>query len=167
MKPEDVKTVADARKIVNERKLAHVKVGVFDIDGILRGKYMSREKFFNSLDKGFGFCDVVLGWDSSDQLYDNTEFTGWHTGYPDAQVRVLPDTCRDIPFEPGMLFFLAEFTEEAKAPCPRGVLRRVLDKAHKMGFEVCAGFEYEYFVFDETPDSVRAKHYRDLKPMAP
>jgi len=36
-----------------------------------------------------------------------------------------------------------------------------------MGFEVYAGFEYEYFVFDETPDSVRAKHYRDLKPMAP
>ncbi|HEV8262979.1 MAG TPA: glutamine synthetase [Burkholderiales bacterium] len=167
MKSEDVKTVADAKKIVNERKLTHVKVGVFDIDGILRGKYMSRDKFFSSLDKGFGFCDVVLGWDSNDQLYDNTEFTGWHTGYPDAQVRILPDTCRDIPFEPGMLFFLAEFTEEAKAPCPRGVLRRVLDKAREMGFEVYAGFEYEYFVFDETPDSVRAKRYRDLKPMAP
>ena len=30
-----------------------------------------------------------------------------------------------------------------------------------------AGFEYEFFVFDETPDSVRAKHYRDLKPIAP
>ncbi len=42
MKPEDVKTVADAKKIVNERKLTHVKVGVFDIDGILRGKYLSR-----------------------------------------------------------------------------------------------------------------------------
>jgi glutamine synthetase len=111
MKPEDVRTAADAKKIVNERKLTHVKVGVFDIDGILRGKYMSREKFFSSLDKGFGFCDVVLGWDSNDQLYDNTEFTGWHTGYPDAQVRILPDTCRDIPFEPGMLFFLAEFAE--------------------------------------------------------
>ena len=167
MKSEDVKTVADARKIVNERKLTHVKVGVFDIDGVLRGKYMSREKFFSSLDKGFGFCDVVLGWDSNDQLYDNTEFTGWHTGYPDALVRILPDTCRDIPFEPGMLFFLAEFSEEAKAPCPRGVLRKVLEKARKMGFEVYAGFEYEYFLFDETPDTVRAKHYRDLKPMAP
>ncbi|MEQ1880967.1 MAG: glutamine synthetase, partial [Burkholderiales bacterium] len=167
MKPADVKTVDDAKKIVTERSLTHVKVGVFDIDGILRGKYMSREKFFSSLDKGFGFCDVVLGWDSNDQLYDNTKFTGWHTGYPDAEVRIIPHTCRDIPFEPGMLFFLAEFAESANAPCPRGVLRRVLEKAHNMGYEVYAGFEYEYFVFDETPDSVRAKHYRDLKPMAP
>ncbi len=167
MKPEDVKTVADARKIVNERKLTHIKVGVFDIDGILRGKYMSREKFFGALDKGFGFCDVVLGWDLNDQLYDNVQFTGWHTGYPDAEVRLLPQTCREIPFEGNMLFFLGEFTEDAKAPCPRGVLRRVLAKAKTMGFDVYAGFEYEYFVFDETPDSVRAKHYRDLKPMAP
>jgi len=167
MKPEDVRTVADAKKIVNERQLTHVKVGVFDIDGILRGKYLSREKFFGALDKGFGFCDVVLGWDLNDQLYDNVQFTGWHTGYPDAEVRLLPETCRDIPFEGDMLFFLAEFTDDAKAPCPRGILRRVLARAKKMGFDVYAGFEYEYFVFDETPDSVRAKHYRDLKPMAP
>lgn len=167
IKPEDVKTAADAKKIVHERKLTHVKVGVFDIDGILRGKYISRDKFFSALDHGFGFCDVVLGWDSADQLYDNVKYTGWHTGYPDAQVRLLPGTCRDIPFEPGMLLFLAEFADADTAPCPRGLLRRVLDKARRMGFEVYAGFEFEYFVFDETPDSVRAKHYRDLKPMAP
>jgi glutamine synthetase len=36
-----------------------------------------------------------------------------------------------------------------------------------MGYEVYAGFEYEFFVFQETPDSVRAKNYRDLKPIAP
>ncbi len=60
----------------------------------MRGKYMGRDKFFSALDKGFGFCDVVLGWDSNDQLYDNVKYTGWHTAYPDAPVRVLPDTCR-------------------------------------------------------------------------
>ena len=167
MNPADVKTAADAKKIVNERKLTHVKVGVFDVDGIMRGKYMAREKFFSALDKGFGFCDVVLGWDSNDQLYDCVQYTGWHTGYPDATVRILPHSCRDIPFEPDMLLFLGEFVGAGEAICPRGVLRRVLDRAQKMGFEAYAGLEYEYFVFDETPDSVRAKNYRDLKPMAP
>jgi glutamine synthetase len=167
MNASDVKTADDAKKIVTERDLTHVKVGVFDIDGIMRGKYMSREKFFSALDKGFGFCNVVLGWDLNDQLYDCVKYTGWHTGYPDAPVRVLPETCRDIPFEPGMLLFLGEFTHEGEAICPRGVLRRVVERARRMGYEVLAGLEYEYFVFDETPDSVRTKHYRDLKPMAP
>ena len=90
MQPRQVRTARDVRAIVEERKLTHVKVGVFDIDGIMRGKYMSRAKFLSALDNGFGFCDVVLGWDSNDQLYDNVKYTGWHTGYPDAPVRILP-----------------------------------------------------------------------------
>jgi glutamine synthetase len=51
---------------------------------------MAADKLASSLDKGFSFCDVVLGWDSSDQLVDNLSFTGWHTAYPDAEARLLP-----------------------------------------------------------------------------
>ena len=97
IKPREVQTQADARAIVEQLQLSHVKVGAFDIDGILRGKYMSRAKFESSLENGFGFCDVVLGWDSRDQLYDNVRYTGWHTGYPDAMVRVIPESCRALP----------------------------------------------------------------------
>ncbi len=167
MDTRDVRTAADARAIVEARGLSHVKVGVFDGDGILRGKYMGRDKFFSALEKGFGFCDVVLGWDSNDQLYDNVSFTGWHTAYPDAEVRILPDTCRDLPGEDGMVLFLAEFVGKAETVCPRGVLRRVLQRAEDLGYRVNAAAEFEFFVFDETPDSVRAKDYRGLKPITP
>lgn len=165
--PRDVKNVADAKQIVEQRGLSHVKVGLFDMDGIMLGKYMSKAKFFSALDKGFAFCDVVLGWDSKDQLYDNASFTGWHTGYPDAPVRVLPQSCRDIPFEDGMLLFIAEFADRAEALCPRGLLRRVLNKASDMGFEVRAALEYEFFMFCETPDTARQKGFRNLQPMTP
>jgi glutamine synthetase len=167
MQARDVKTPEDARKLVEERGLDHVKVGVFDIDGILRGKYMSRDKFFSALDNGFGFCDVVVGWDSCDQLYDNVSVTGWHTGYPDAAVRVLPESCREIPWEEGMLLFLGELSGEHETVCPRAALRKVLAKADDMGFSVKAGLEFEFFVFEETPASVRDKNYRDLRPMQP
>ena len=167
--PRKVHTVEQAKAIVQQRDLSHVKVGVADIDGVIRGKYMSREKFFSALDKGFGFCDVVLGWDSNDQLYEgvNIQYTGWQTGYPDAPVRIVPDTCRDVYGEPGMLFFLAEFEPPAEAICPRGVLKRVLDMAGAMGFEVKAAFEYEFFMFNETPQSVRDKGYQNLNPITP
>ncbi len=113
MLAREVKTIADAIALVEARHLTHVKVAVSDMDGILRGKYISKDKFISSLKSGLPFCDVVLGWDLNDQLYDNVKYTGWHTAYPDVQVKLLPHTCRDLPLEPGtdgdMLFFLGEF----------------------------------------------------------
>lgn len=167
MSPQEVRTPADARAIVEERGSSHVKVGVVDIDGVMRGKYMAREKFFSALDSGFGFCDVVLGWDVNDRLYDNVSFTGWHTAYPDATVRVIPESCREIPFESGMLFFLAEFTTPAEEICPRAMLRRVIERARALGFEAFAAVEYEFFMFEETPASIREKGFRNLRPLTP
>ncbi|MFV2057621.1 MAG: glutamine synthetase family protein [Thiohalomonadales bacterium] len=167
MLARDVRTVADVQKIVDARNLSHIKVGVFDTDGILRGKYLSKQKFLSALAHGFGFCDVVLGWDCQDQLYDNVEYTGWHTGYPDAQLRIIAQSCRDLPMEADGLFFLAEFTGSAEQVCPRAILRRVIDTASRMGLKALAGFEYEFFVFNETRESIRQKKYQDLQPLAP
>ena len=167
MDPRQVKNAADALKIIGERGLSHVKVGVHDIDGVLRGKYLHVDKFRTALEGGMGFCDVVLGWDANDQLYDNVTMTGWHTGYPDATVRILPATCREIATEPGNLMFLCEFADKFEEICPRGTLRRVLDRAAGLGFEVRVGFEYEFFVFAETPFSIREKGYKNLKPISP
>lgn len=167
LNPREVRTIEDARRIVEERQLTHVKVGIFDIDGVMLGKYMSRNKFFSALEHGFAFCDVILGWDSKDKLYDNVQYTGWHTGYPDASVRIIPSSCREIVFEGNQLLFMAEFSGAAESICPRSLLRRVLDKASSMGYEAYAALEYEFFVFDETPDSVRAKGFRNLKPFTP
>jgi glutamine synthetase len=167
MQPEQVRTAGEARAIVEERGLQHVKVGVFDNDGILRGKYIDRDKFFAALEKGLGFCNVVLGWDSNDQLYDNVSYTGWHTAYPDAQVRLLPETCRALPLEGDLLLFLGEFSGAAEQVCPRAVLRRVLERAAGLGYSASAAAEFEFFVFNETPESVRAKGYRALNTLTP
>ena len=157
----------DPRQFLIDRGIEHVKIGVFDTDGIMRGKYLNREKFLSGVAKNIGFCDVILGWDSNDQLYDNTKFTGWHTAYPDATVRLIPETQRDIPFEPKTVLYLGEFTGRAEAVCPRGTLRRVLARAAGMGYKVSAAAEFEFFLFDETPQSIREKGYRQLKTMTP
>lgn len=167
MQAREVRTTEDARAIVEARGLSHVKVGLFDNDGVMLGKYMSKSKFFAALDGGFAFCDVIVGWDVKDKLYDNARYTGWHTGYPDAQVRILPQTCRDIPFENGMLLFLCELDQAAAAVCPRRTFGRVLERCAAMGFDAYAALEYEFFVFDETPHSIREKGFRNLKPFTP
>ncbi|MDB5693951.1 MAG: glutamine synthetase [Alphaproteobacteria bacterium] len=152
---------------VRDRMPSCAKVGVFDMDGIFRGKYLNADKLASALGKGFGFCDVVLGWDSSDQLVDNLSFTGWHTAYPDAEARLLPETERAMPFEGGMPLILGEFTGRAEAICPRSLLRRVLARAAESGFAFKAAAEFEFFLFEETPQSVRDKGYRGLKSITP
>src|SRR5471032_23955 len=99
MDARQVTTIADARAIVEARGLSHVKVCFADLDGVVRGKYVARNKFFASLEAGVKFCDVVFGWDSSDQLYDSSTFTGWHTAFPDATMRIDPTTCRNVTGE--------------------------------------------------------------------
>jgi glutamine synthetase len=160
-------TADEILTLVSDRTPNCAKVGVFDVDGIFRGKYLAADKLGSALKKGFSFCDVVLGWDSNDQLYDNVSFTGWHTAYPDAEARLLPETMRTLPFEGGMPLILGEFSGRAEAICPRGTLRRVLDRAAAAGFAVKAACEFEFFVFDETPQSIRDKGYRNLKPITP
>ncbi|HEY6293389.1 MAG TPA: glutamine synthetase family protein [Terriglobia bacterium] len=156
--------------LLTEHKITKIKVGGFDIDGILRGKYISREKFDSAAEKGLGFCDVIFGWDSSDVLYDNVSVTGWHTGYPDAVARIDLSSFRLIPWEPGTAFFLINYFDEQGRPLsisPREVLRRVVERAHKMGFDPQVATEFEFFLFREDSHSIRAKHYRDLTPLSP
>ncbi len=162
-----VKTVIDAKSIVEDRGLDYVKVGAFDIDGVLRGKYLSKDKFFSILETGFGFCDVVLGWDVNDQLYDSDSYTGWASGYPDAKVVPVIDSCRELPLEDNMLFFLLEFGDRAANVCPRQTLKRVLERAQGMGLTASAACEFEFFMFNETPQSIREKKYSDLDNFTP
>jgi hypothetical protein len=93
MQPEQVRTAADARAIIEERGLSHVKVGVFDNDGgCAASTWTARSPSARSTRASL--LRYVLGWDSNDQLYDNVKYTGWHTAYPDAPVRVPPASCR-------------------------------------------------------------------------
>ncbi len=148
-----------------------VKLALSDIDGVMRGKYVSMDKFASVAKDGGTFCDCVLGWDMDDKLYDNVSYTGWHTAFPDAPFRLDLATERTLVEEGGIPFFLGEFVNSKgigrHALCPRSVLQRVLDKAAAMGFGAKIGFEYEFFVFDETPHSVRQKRYQDLTPFTP
>jgi glutamine synthetase len=151
-----------------------VKVAVSDIDGILRGKILHIDKFMSAAQPhpagGFGFCDVVFGWDAHDQSYDNTTVTGWQHGFPDALARLDLSTGRRVPWDANVPFFLGEFVNadgSAYPVCPRQTLKRVLERAHKMGLQPMAGMEFEWFNFAETPQSWAAKRGVGPEPITP
>ena len=165
-------TTAEVFELLDRHRMERVKLGVFDIDGLLRGKHISRSKFESAASAGLGFCDVIFGWDIGDVLYEGVPVTvtGWHSGYPDASARVDLSTFRLIPWETGTAFFLIDLCDASGTPlevAPRAVLERVIAQARSQGFEPFCASEYEFFCFSETPASVRAKNHRNLTPLSP
>lgn len=154
----------------NSDGVTRVQLAVTDIDGILRGKEVSLEKFKSAVEKNFGFCDVVFGWDANDAAYDNSKFTGWHTGYPDALARIDTATMRKIPWENELPFFLADFSNEkgeGLAMCPRSLLKRISAAAAEAGYTASFSQEFEWFNFSNTCAELYESGFRNLKPMTP
>jgi glutamine synthetase len=166
--------VHPALKAVEKNGAQKVKVAVSDIDGILRGKYLHIDKFKGAAEPypagGFGFCDVVFGWDSSDQCYDNTSVTGWQHGFPDALARLDLDTARNVPWDNNVPFFLGEFINSDGTPhplCPRQTLKKVIQRAAKMGVNPMCGMEFEWFNFLENAHSWESKKGVGPTPLTP
>jgi glutamine synthetase len=147
-----------------------VKIAFTDIDGVLRGKYISAEKFLSVIKNGSGFCDVIFGWDAGDVAYDNVRYTGWHTGYPDAPARLDLSTFRKIPWENDIPFVLGEIVEANGDPayiCPRQLVKKVVADSVREGYRPFFSQEFEWFNFSETPQSAHDKKFRDLTPLTP
>lgn len=154
---------------LDQHQAHHIKFAFADIDGVLRGKVIHRKKFESGLEAGYGFCDVVFGWDSSDTCYDNVKVTGWHTGYPDKPCRIDLSTFRQIPWQENIPFFLADYSGPGNegVPCPRTLLKKIVADCEALGYHPEFAQEFEWFNFSETPKSLEAKAYINPEPLTP
>ena len=150
---------------VKNSSSSKVKVAITDIDGILRGKYIHKDKFLSILEGGFGFCDVVFGWDSNDVCYENSTFTGWHSGFPDASASIDLNTYRAVPWDNDVPFFLADFSEKNNQVCPRTLLKKVLADANNEGLDPIFSQEYEWFNFEDTSKELHDRNFSNLNPI--
>ena len=131
------------RLLENDSK---VKVAGIDIDGILRGKLISKKKFLSVASDGFGFCSVIFGWDMHDKPYfKELKISNAENGYRD--LIAVPDlsSFRRIPWEDNVPFFLVSFmdpdTERPISACPRGLLKTTVKKLESREMGAMAGGE--------------------------
>ncbi|MFZ9045444.1 MAG: glutamine synthetase family protein [Cyclobacteriaceae bacterium] len=163
-------TKEEIKKTISESLHSKVRVAITDIDGILRGKFMHQDKFLQAMESGFGFCNVVFGWDANDQLYDQSKVTGWHTGYPDAEARLDLDTFRLIPWEDELPFVLGDFDTGAVGSlevCPRSLFKRIIKQAESEGLFPVFSQEFEWFNFLEEPKSLDHNKFNASEPLTP
>ncbi|KAI8146388.1 hypothetical protein BJV82DRAFT_666175 [Fennellomyces sp. T-0311] len=148
-----------------------VKIAAVDIDGILRGKLLLKEKFLQVVESGFGFCSVVFGWDMHDAMYTTpVEFGGKDCQYFDLVAKVDLSSYRRIPWEENTPFFFVHLmhpnTNQPLYCCPRVFLQSAVDTcAQDLQCKAYCGVEYEFFCFKENAETLDNKGYSNLKPL--
>lgn len=142
-------THADLKELLKDD--TSVKVAGCDVDGMLRGKLMSKKKFLSIATTGFGFCSVIFGWDMHDQTYfKELKISNKENGYRDIVAEVDLKTFRRIPWEDNVPFFLCSFREPEGgklSACPRSLLETAVEKIGRAGYGALAGGKSEHLTY--------------------
>ena len=98
------------------------------------------------------------------------EIASWERGYGDFVLAPDLASLRRIPWLEGTALVLCDVLWHDGSPVPpspRQVLKRQVERATEAGFTAKFGSELEFFLFKETFEEVRDKHFRNLTPSVP
>ena len=153
---------------IRQEAVETILVAMPDWYGRLLGKRLTGRFFAETVaEHGWHACDYVLACDMEMDPVPGYAFASWEKGYGD--VRYLPDwkTLRRAAWLPNTAIVLCDAVTEAGAPVevsPRRILQRQVERAKEMGFVPKGGAELELYLFRETYESARQKHWHGLVP---
>lgn len=140
-------------------------VAMTDTNGLLRGQMVSVGSLKGIMKHGMGMAPVQLALDPTDVMLTIPGVNDDKGDFHDDPLQVDPASARRLPWsKPGYdLLLLSNYAGAAARICPRAILKSVLARAAEAGLVPKYGMELEYTLFDETPESAKAKGYRNLR----
>src|SRR5438552_14866304 len=157
-----VMDLTDITRLIEEGKIEYIKIGAPDIEGVYRGKRVAARHFLNSLEEGFGQCDVLFGWDIGEVVLPNLKFSNWERGFADIVMKPDLSTFAMVPWEENVASCICDLWTEHGEPvaiAPRYVLNSVVERARAMGYEPLAASELDFRFFRVNQVSVREKDF--------
>lgn len=151
--------LADVRSRLQELDVAVVHVGIFDLNGTFRERRFRLDKLAAAYGERATFVNVLPHWDMAERVFGAGPFVG-------EELRFDAGSIRRYPFEAGAAVLVADFAGPSAALSPRAALERQVAKARDQGFEVRAGYEFEFHVLTEDGDTLRDKGFADPRPFA-
>jgi glutamine synthetase len=147
-----------------------VVVAFPDLQGRPVGKRVTGAFFLDHvLEHGIEVCDYLLACDVDMEPLPGYEFADWETGYGDLHAVLDPATVRPLPWQPGSVLVLCDLFTMDGAPVevsPRRILRRQVERAAALGFEVKCATELEFYLFRDSFTEAADKHWQGLVPHA-
>ncbi len=160
-------TFSQLKKAINNDEIDTVLVCVSDMQGRLNGKRVTGKAFIDYVYKETHMCDYLYTVDMDMFTVPGYKSSSWETGYGD--MTVIPDlsTIKIAHWLEKTAIVLCDCLDhDGKKPLmhsTRQILRNVISKANKMGFEPMIGSELEFFLFNQTYDDIHKNNYSNLQ----
>ena len=142
--------LSDVRASLQARGIDVLRVLYADVLGITRSKDMLVSQIERALGHGPTFCQGVWVTNTQGGVLDGQGSIS--DGLPDLVTQIVPSTIRDIPWEPGVAYVVADVFEPDGSRhqiSPRSVLQNVIDGYSALGLTPVTGPELEYYVMEE------------------
>lgn len=155
-------------RMIETGEIDTVVTAFCDMQGRVVGKRNTGAFFLqHGIERGAHFCTYLLGTDMEMNTPDGYALTNWNTGYGDWLARPDWATLRVIPWQEQTALVLADVEEERSGKlvsiAPRTMLKRQVERARSLGFDVRMASELEFYLFRDTFDEAHAKGYDDLR----
>ncbi|MCO4823516.1 MAG: glutamine synthetase [Amylibacter sp.] len=126
-----------------------VVMGLADMCGIMRGKRIPATHWDSICKNGNAYSMALFAIDMTCDVWD-TPYVNFENGYPDFHMFPMTQPV-ELPWEPGVAMCMArsEAMDHSELPIdPRNVLKRQLERAAALGYEVQVGTELEFYLLD-------------------
>lgn len=163
-KPERPLTIDSLKEMIASKHIHTVNLGFPDHYGRLMGKRFDADFFLDSVLKDGGHaCNYLLNCDLN--MDTPAEIVKWESGYGD--YHMVPDhrTLRNYWID-GEVILMADLHDEShnRVPfAPREILRKQVEKADSMGFQIFTASELEFYPFKRTAKVNWDDKYRNLE----
>ncbi|NBB98263.1 MAG: glutamine synthetase [Alphaproteobacteria bacterium] len=152
-------TLEELRAAFEAGEIDTVLVAAPDMQGRLMGKRFHAAHF---LDSGYAethCCNYLLATDMEMLTVEGYASTSWAKGYGDYVMKPDLATLRPLPWLPGTALVLCDLldhhTHAEITVSPRAILKRQVARAHQMGYAAMAATELEFFIFEQSYETLR------------
>ncbi|MBI4601588.1 MAG: glutamine synthetase, partial [Planctomycetes bacterium] len=168
-RPTGMLSLDDLRELVQAGEVDTVLAVFTDLYGRFLGKRFDADFFLESTARGGTHaCDYLLTVDMEMEPVPGYAFANWERGYGD--VHLVPDlaTLRLASWLTKTALVICDVrddrTHELVRLAPRSLLRAQVEAAGRLGFQVMAASELEYYVFQDSYREAAAKGHAGLVP---
>lgn len=159
------------KKAVSNGEIDTVLACIVDMQGRLAGKRFLAQYFVDSAHDETHGCNYLLAADIDMEPVPGYKAASWSKGYGDFVMKPDLSTLRRLPWLEKTALVICDVldhhTHDDLPHSPRAILKKQVKRLTERGYIGYFASELEFYLFNETYDSARKKHWQGLDTASP